>query len=338
MNPLVEELFHQVADLPAAARTRYFAEHHVDEETRREVEALLAFEPDASAWLVHDISVAARRALPQIEAGSGRCGPHRLLSVIGRGGMGAVYLAERADGEVDQRVAIKLLPPGAGDLQRERFLQERQILATVTHPNIARLIDAGHFDHGQPFLAMEYIDGQPIDTFAATLTLRQTIALFLKVCAAVAYLHRHLIVHRDLKPANILVTADGEPKLLDFGIAKLLEPAAVSAVTNLPMLTPAYASPEQLTGGQLSTATDIYSLGALLYRLLTGKATHDVSDQSQDAFVLAVATREPTRPSRWASELKGDLESIVLKALRHDPLERYPTAESFADDLQAFLD
>ena len=338
MNALVEELFHQVADLPLAERTQYFSERGIDEDTRREVEALLAFEPDANAFLLHDISVAASRALPQIEARARRCGPYRLLSVLGRGGMGAVYLAERADGEINQRVAIKLLPPGAGDPQRERFLQERQILATVTHPNIARLIDAGHLDHGQPFLAMEYVDGKPIDRFAAGLSLQRKIALFLKVCAAVAYLHRHLVVHRDLKPGNILVTAEGEPKLLDFGIAKLLDVSIDTTVTSMRMLTPAYASPEQMTGGKLSTASDIYSLGALLYRLLTGKATHDVDGHSADAIAVAVMTADVTRPSNWAPELKGDLDSILLNALRRDPHERYATVEHFAEDLTAFLE
>jgi len=338
MNALVEQLFHQVVDLPVAARARYFADHAIDEETRREVEALLAFEPDAGAFLVRGISVAATRALSQAESTDRRCGPYQLLTLIGRGGMGAVYLAERVDGEVVQRVAVKLLPPGAGDAQHGRFLLERQILATITHPNIARLLDAGHLDHGQPFLAMEYVDGQPIDVFAEGLDLRRTVALFLKVCGAVAYLHRHLVVHRDLKPSNILVTSDGEPKLLDFGIAKLLDVATDSTMTSMRMLTPAYASPEQVAGGKLSTATDIYSLGALLYRLLTGKETHQSTGHSAEAIASAIVARDATRPSKWAPQLKGDLDCILLKALRRDPHERYETVEHFAEDLEAFLD
>jgi tetratricopeptide (TPR) repeat protein/predicted Ser/Thr protein kinase len=338
MNARVQELFHELADLPAEARTRYFAEHEVDEETRNEVEELLAYDSGASAFLVDGVTLAASRALPQLEERGRRCGPYRLLDVIGRGGMGAVYLAERVDGEVTQRLAVKLLPAGAGDAQRERFLQERQIFASLAHPNIARMLDAGHVDGGQPFLAMEYVDGKPIDMFADGLSVRQKVALFVKVCAAVAYLHRNLVVHRDLKPSNILVTAEGEPKLLDFGIAKILDVATDSTMTSMRMLTPDYASPEQVTGGRMTTATDIYSLGAVLYRLLTGKPAHEFDQQSPEAIAQTVTTREVTRPARWVAELKGDLESILLRALRKDPRERYATVEQFAEDLQAFLE
>jgi serine/threonine-protein kinase len=159
MNARLEELFNEIADLSPEARAQYFAEHDVDEDIRREVEGLLAFDSGASSFLLRDISIAASRALPQLEAKGWRCGPYRLLDLIGRGGMGAVYLAERADGEVTQQLAVKLLPAGAGDAHRERFLQERQILAALAHPNIARMLDAGHLDNGQPFLAMEYVDG-----------------------------------------------------------------------------------------------------------------------------------------------------------------------------------
>ncbi len=337
MNARLEELSHQVADLAPEARARYFAEAQVDEETRREVESLLAFESGASERLMRDIGAAAGRALPQVEPVGLQCGPYRLRSVIGRGGMGIVYLAERVDGEVAQRVAVKLLPLGAGDPLRERFLQERQILASLTHPNIARMLDAGHIDNGQPFLAMEYVEGQPIDVFAAGLPLRQKIELFLKVCAAAAYMHRNLIVHRDFKPSNILVTAEGEPKLLDFGIAKLLDLSTDSTITNLRVMTPDYASPEQVTGKGLSTATDIYSLGAVLYRLLTGKPAHEFESQSPEVIAAVITSRDVTRPSRWAPELKGDLDIILMKALRKDPQERYGTVEHFAEDLARYL-
>ncbi len=338
MNGRVEELFHRVADLPAETRTHFFEEHDVDEETRREVEALLAYEPGASAFLLREVGVAAGRALPLIEASGYRCGPYRLLKVIGRGGMGAVYLAERDDGEINQRVAVKLLPPGSGEPERERFLQERQILATLTHPNIARLLDAGHLEHGQPFLVMEYVDGKAIDVFAAGLSLRRKIELFRKVCAAVAHLHQHLIVHRDLKPSNIIVNADGEPKLLDFGIAKLLDLTTDRTMTGMRMLTPAYASPEQLTGERLTTTTDIYSLGAVLYLLLTGKPAHDFDGRAPQEMPSVVIARDVTPPSKWAPDLKGDLEVILLKALRKDPQERYATVEQFAEDLEAFVE
>src|SRR5579863_6707700 len=337
MNTRVQELFHEVADLPPADRARYFGERQVDEETRQEVESLLAFD-SASSSLDQAVSIVASRALPQLEGKGWRAGPSRLLDVSGRGGMGAVYLAERADGEVTQRLAVKLLPPGAGDPLRERFLQERQILASLAHPNIARMLDAGHLASGQPFLAMEYVAGKPIDAFAEGLNLRQKVALFLKVCAATAYLHRNLIVHRDLKPSNILVTSEGEPKLLDFGIAKILDVATDVTVTGMRMLTPDYASPEQVMGGRVTTATDIYSLGAVLYLLLTGKRAHEFEGHSAEAIARTVTSREVTRPSHWAPALKGDLESILFKALRKDPQERYGTVEQFADDLAAFLE
>jgi eukaryotic-like serine/threonine-protein kinase len=197
MNARIEELFHSVADLTADSRTKYFAEHAVDQATRQEVETLLAFDSGAISFLERDISIAASLALPQLDPSGWLCGPYRLLEVIGRGGMGAVYLAERADGEVTQQVAVKLLPPGAGAMQRERFLQERQILASLAHPNIARMLGAGHVENGQPFLAMEFVEGKPIDIFSAGLSIRQKVSLFLKVCAAVSYLHRNLIVHRE---------------------------------------------------------------------------------------------------------------------------------------------
>ena len=337
MKARVEELFHEVADLTPDARARYFAEHDVDEDTRTEVDALLAFDSDASGLLQRDIGQAANRALAQLEPTGSRCGPYRLLDRIGRGGMGTVYLAERIDGELVQRVAVKLVQPGAADFQRERFLQERQILASLEHPNIARLLDAGHLDDGQPFLVMEHVHGRPIDVYAAGLGVRQKIALFVKVCAAVGYLHRNLVIHRDLKPNNILVTSDGEPKLLDFGIAKILDLSTGSTVTILRMMTPDYASPEQVMGGKMSTATDIYSLGALLYHLLAGKPPHEFKESTPEEISSTIATRPVARPSRWVPALKGDIELILMKALRKDPLERYTSVEQFAEDLEAFL-
>ena len=337
MNARVEALFHQLVDLPPEAQDARLSAPDIDDDTRREVESLLANERGATAASC----TRRRRRQPDVDNAGGQrplvC-PYRLLKIIGLGGMGAVYLAERADGEVQQRVAVKLLPPGAGLAQRERFLQERQILATVTHPNVARLVDAGHWEHGQPYLAMEYVDGQSIELFTAKLDLAETIRLFVKVCAAVAYLHRQLIVHRDLKPSNILVTADGEPKVLDFGIAKLLDLDAHVTMTRMRVLTPAYASPEQIAGRRLSTASDIYSLGALLYRLITGRSTHADAGDSAEEVVAAVSSRDAVPPSRWTPACSGDLDCILLKALKRDPQERYETVEQFMDDLRAFLD
>jgi serine/threonine protein kinase len=335
MNARVEELFHELADLSAAVRARYFAQHGVDAVTREEVEALLTFDLCASVYLWRDIGIAVARAFPHLEASGQRCGPYKLLEVIGRGGMGTVYLAESDDGE---RVAVKLLSLGAGDFQRDLFLRERQILAALSHPNIARMLDAGHLDNGEPYLVMEYIDGKTIDVFTVDLSIEEKVALFLKICDAAAYLHRNLVVHRDLKPSNILVTADGEPKLLDFGIAKMLDLTTNSATSSWCMLTPDYASPEQVRGWGVRTATDIYSLGVVLYRLLTGRPAQEFPDRSPETIAQVVINREVTPPSKWKPELKGDLEFILLKALRKDPRARYVTAEQFSEDLRAFLE
>lgn len=309
MKAEVRDLFHRLADLPPEARARFWEQHPVDPETRREAEALLAFDSGDSAPLLREIEAVAGMALRSGSAEGARCGPFRLLHVLGRGGMGVVHLAERVDGEVVQRAAVKLLRPGLAGFGRDRFLQERQILAALSHPYIARLLDAGHDSDGQPFMAMEYVEGKPIDQFAETLGLREKLGLYRKVCAAVSYLHRNLVVHRDLKPSNILVTAEGEPKLLDFGIAKMLDWGANPTVTDVRMLTPAFASPEQLAGAPIGIASDIYSLGAVLRVLLESCAPLD-----------------------------RDLEVILQKAMRQEPHERYETVDQFSGDLAAFLE
>ena len=294
---------------------------------------------DSQATLEMDAGQIAR-IMP---AGSGRnhmlCGPYRLGRLLGRGGMGTVYLAERVDGEITQRVAVKLLRPGADDPpMRQRFLAERQILATLSHPNIARLLDAGHRADGQPYLVMEYVEGEAIDVFSAGFGIRQKIALFLKVCAAVGYLHRNLVVHRDLKPLNILVTDEGEPKLLDFGIAKMLDLTCDCTMTGTRILTPDYASPEQVAGGPVTTATDIYSLGAVLYKLLTGELPHRFEDESAGAIASAISAGRITPPSKLTPAVKGDLEMILMKSLRVEPGERYAAVEHLADDLENYLE
>ena len=320
-------------------RARYFAENDIDANTRREVEELAKFDTCFTTVLAEDIGEVARGVLAREEPESLACGPYHLGRLLGRGGMGTVYSAERVDGEVTQRVAVKLLRPGADDRQlRHRFLAERQILATLSHPNIARLLDAGHRQDGQPYLVMEYVEGKAIDVFAAGLSTRRKIALFLKVCAAVSYLHRNLVVHRDLKPANILVTNEGEPKLLDFGIAKIVDLTSDATVTNVRMLTPDYASPEQVGDGVITTATDIYSLGAVLYKLLTDKSPrHSVAD-SPAAMASAISSGRITPPSKWAPNLKGDLEAVLLKAMRKEPQERYGSVDALAEDLRACLE
>jgi eukaryotic-like serine/threonine-protein kinase len=333
----VEETFNRVADLPREARSLYFTEQDIEPSIRNEVEALVAFDSGLHISLDGNISLVAERVLAQFGSKDMHCGPYQLASLLGHGGMGSVYLAERVDGEVMQRVAVKLLRRGAEEpLARRRFLSERQILATLSHPNIARLLDAGHRDDGQPYLVMEYVEGKDIESYASEVSLRQKIVLIQKVCAAVAYLHRNLVVHRDLKPANILVNTEGEPKLVDFGIAKMLDVATDSTATSMRMLTPDYASPEQVAGGAITTASDIYSLGAVLYKLVTRASPHRMEGDSA-ATALARSNGRITLPSKLAPELKGDLDLILMKALRREPQERYTSIEHFAEDLENYL-
>jgi tRNA A-37 threonylcarbamoyl transferase component Bud32/tetratricopeptide (TPR) repeat protein len=339
MRTRIEELFHEVADLSEEARRRLFAERDIDVNTRKEVEALLEFDSTATSSIDSDIGQVAQGALARFDPRYNQCGPYRLGELLGRGGMGTVHLAERVDGEVTQRVAVKLLRPGAdGPAVRQRFLSERQILATLSHANIARLLDAGHQEDGQPYLVMEYVEGKAIDAYCNGLGIREKIILFLEVCAAAAYLHRNLVVHRDLKPPNILVTEDGEPKLLDFGIAKILDLTTDATVTGMRMLTPDYASPEQASGLPVTTATDIYSLGAVLYKLLTGVTPHQFQCNSIGEMASAISAGRITPPGRITTASKGDLEIIVMKALRTEPQERYATVEQFSEDLESYLE
>ena len=279
-------------------------------------------------------------------------GRFKIVSQIAHGGMGDVYLAERDD--FQQRVALKLIRDGFDSLEiLRRFRIERDVLASLNHPNIARLLDGGTTDDGQPFLAIEYVEGERIDDYCDSheLDLNERLLLFRKVCAAVAYAHQNLTVHRDLKPSNILVTPDGEPKLLDFGIAKLLAGVAATDETATAdrLLTPEYASPEQLRGEKISTASDVYSLGVLLFELLTGRRPFELKDRSAFEIVDAVCNTEPPAPSSRSSEakgshsvpaayLKGDLDKIVLTALRKDPKLRYSSVEQLSEDIRRHLD
>ena len=338
MHTRIAEVFHQVVDLSPEARSDYFARHAVDDVTRRDVEALLAFDRSSSTMVDRQICEAAEIALARFEGSGLRCGAYVLGKSIGRGGMGAVYAAERADGETVHRAAVKLPRPGMDDpLLQLRFLTEREILAGLSHPNIARLLDAGHRDDGRPYLVMEYVEGQPIDAYTSTFDIRAKIEVFLKVCSAVAYLHRNFVVHRDLKPANILVTSDGEPKLLDFGIAKMLDRPVDSVVTAMRILTPEYASPEQIAGGAVNTATDIYSSAAVLYRLLTGRPPHRAGRKARERTTSPFSRGDVRAPAEIEPALKGDLEIILLKALKKEPAERYGTIEQFSEDLENYL-
>ena len=341
LNKEVGLLFDTVVDLPPAAREAYYRQHGVSEQLRTEVESLLSFDRDSEAVLAGVVAAGASHAASIFQSvlWSARCGPFELKRLLGQGGTGNVWLAERVDGEVEQVVAVKLLQ---GHLQfpriHERFIQERRILASLSHPNIARLLDAGRSADGQPYLAMEYVEGQTIDAYCKSLELQQTLRVFLKVCSAVSYAHGMLVVHRDLKPSNILVTREGEPKLLDFGIAKLITADAERTETLGRLLSPDYASPEQVKGDDTGTATDVYSLGAVLYQLLVGRSPHEFGDRSATGICAVICEREVTRPSSLNRALIGDLDSILLKALRKEPHERYGSVEKLAEDIAAYLD
>jgi serine/threonine-protein kinase len=344
----IEALFEEVAVLPAAEQARRLAELcGGDEALRSEVESLLAADAGAGDFLercpvLEDVALA-----PPSVVGR-RLGPWRVDSKLGEGGMAAVYLGVRDDGEFRQQVAIKIFLDGTdrADLV-ERFRAERQILASLDHPNIARLLDGGTTLDGLPYLVMEHIDGIPIDRFCGerNLGIDARIDLFRQVCAAVQYAHQNLVVHRDIKPSNILVTPDGRPHLLDFGIAKLLEGSALPGLltaTGQHLMTPHYASPEQVQGSPVTTASDVYSLGVLLYVLLTGFLPYRVDTDRIGAVEQAVLEQEPERPSmactagdrRLARRLAGDLDNIVLMALRKEPQRRYPTVADLAEDLR----
>jgi len=279
--------------------------------------------------------------------GPRRVDRYTLDQLLGRGGMGAVYLAHRVDGQFEQQVAIKVIDlPLATDLFRERFLQERQILAGLVHPYIAHLLDGGITDAGEPFLAMEYVDGVSITQYCDehNLAIAQRLRLFQHVCSAVQFAHQNLVVHRDLKPDNILVVKDGTPRLLDFGTAKLLatvEGGDVAEWTRqgLQAFTPQYASPEQVLGEPISTATDIYSLGVLLYLLVAGVPPYELHEFSTAEMLRVICSESPARPSIRAEgkRLDSDIDAIVMKALRKEPAQRYATVDLLSTDIQAYL-
>ena len=283
--------------------------------------------------------------------GGERVGAYVIVRELGRGGMGTVFLAERADGQFEKQVAIKILNRGADTAEiLHRFRAERQILARLDHPNIARLLDAGTTDDGLPYFIMDYIVGAPVTRFAVAqkLSTRQRLELFLKICDAVEFAHRNLVVHRDIKPSNILANAEGEPKLLDFGIAKLLakdEDAAQLTTEAQQHLTPICASPEQAKGDPITVATDIYSLGALLYEMLSDQKPHRFSTArpTREELALVVGEQVPPPPSAVASDaetarlLRGDLDAIVLFAMRKEPEMRYATVADLAADIRRHL-
>jgi tetratricopeptide (TPR) repeat protein len=348
-------------DQPEADRAGFVvAACRGDEPLRHEVEGLLRF-TDAASGLYETPALAIPGAATAVDEAArarpahfdARVGPYHIARLLGHGGMGSVYLANRADGEFEHRVAIKFVNGTPSEPMLHRFRDERRILATLQHPNIAALLDGGTTEDGLPYVTMEYVAGVPIDEFCDShdLGVRDRVRLFRKVCEAVQYAHQRLVVHRDIKAGNILVTPDGTPKLLDFGIAKIVDPGlppGAQTATVVRALTPESASPEQVRGDLITIAADVYALGVLLYRLLAGRGPYGAEPLSDTALVRAICEEMPERPSavrqrapgagRPSDAIERDLDLIVLKALRKEPDRRYSSVEQFADDLERYLD
>ncbi len=353
----LEALFYEALDIDPAARSEFLDRACTgDADLRREVEKLLRASEETVGFLHQPVREAARDIVSESGDASGlRIGAYRLIRTLGEGGMGRVYLAARADDQYQQNVAIKVMRSSVGRSpgMLMRFRAERQILANLNHPNIARLLDGGLTPDGLPYLVIEYVDGAPLDDYCgrANLSIDARLRLFRTICSAVEYAHGNLVVHRDIKPANILVASDGTPKLLDFGIAKLLDPSTESgdgpSVTRSTerLMTPEYASPEQICGQAVTTATDVYSLGTVLYELLTGRSPFRLTKSSPLETVRAICEDEPKRPSSVVDgrpaesrKLKGDLDNIVLKAMRKEPARRYASVAQFSEDVRRFLE
>jgi len=337
----MEELFHQVQSLPADEQQEFLDSCCIDDaELKADVESLLAAAEDEGSSTEPRVPPAekADRWLGRV------LGNYRIDSLLGRGGMGAVYLASRNGGEIAQQVAIKVMGSRlVSTLMSERFKSERQVLASLNHPNIARLLDGGISDSGELYLVMEFVDGPRLDHYVEQRkpALPELLALFLQVCAAVDYAHRNLVVHRDLKPGNILMTSDGQAKLLDFGTATLVNPKSAEDRSRFTQMgfracTPEYASPEQLAGGVASAASDVYSLGVILYQLITARTPYDLPADGQ--LFDRVRNKPPRAPSQIRRGVGADLDAVVLKALMADPEERYPSVAMFAGDLRRVLE
>ncbi|HYW72324.1 MAG TPA: serine/threonine-protein kinase, partial [Pyrinomonadaceae bacterium] len=377
---MTPERYRQVKHLLAAAaecdtgeRGSFLVEAcHGDEALRLEVESLLQHAEPASQFFAESAFAVATRVLTEPDSAVGRrIGPYRIKKEIGRGGMGVVYLASRDDEQYQKDVAIKIIKRGMdSEAVVRRFLNERQILAQLEHANIARLIDGGTTGDGVPYFVLEYVDGTPIDEYceAHNLSTAARLHLFLEVCSAVQFAHQNLVIHRDIKPGNVLVTTAATPKLLDFGIAKVLHPDASSpeqTMTALRVMTPDYASPEQVRGETITTSSDVYSLGVVLYELLTGARPYRIQSKTPEAIARVISLEEPVRPSAAVrtpgaglpasvgnhekgkagtlnaahrQSLRGDLDNIVLMAMRKEPARRYQSVAQFAEDVRRHLD
>lgn len=353
----IEEIFRATIDRPEPERDAYLTRVcDGDEDLRREVRSLLT--RDTAEDFIRDPIASAALAFTaksKDHLTGERIGPYRVTQLIGRGGMGDVYEADRDDEHFQQQVAIKIIKRGMDmDFVRDRFLRERQILASLDHPHIARLFDGGATQDGLPYFVMEFVAGDPITTYCRRhqLSVNKKLKLFLKICSAVQHAHQNLVVHRDLKPSNILITEDGAPKLLDFGIAKLLSPDVSQAHTRtetaLRLMTPEYASPEQARGQAVATTTDVYSLGVVLYELLTGRRPQEFKTYSPAEIERAIWETEIEEPSkavgrmtgadaRLSRQLAGDLDNILLMAMRKEPERRYQSVEQFSEDIRRHL-
>jgi serine/threonine protein kinase len=331
-----------------------------DEGLLEEVESLLAHEDELDGFIEEPVVAVVSRGLSELETleSGERVGPYRLARLLGKGGMGVVYLATRAE-DFEQRVALKLLNPGPAPPEAiRRFESERQILARLEHRNIARLLDGGTSASGVPYFAMEVVEGLPLDRYCdeKKLSIRQRLGLVLDICSALQLAHQSLVIHRDLKSGNILVGADGVPKLLDFGIAKLLQPdGAAAALTTDQIFTLHYASPEQVKAEPIGTTSDVYSLGVVTYLLLTGQLPGDLESRGHFEMLRVICDEDPEPASlaagkngepghgrgegkAWRAELSGDLDAILAKALRKEPAHRYASADKLAEDLRRYLE
>ena len=373
----MKDVLDKALDLEPSEQSSYLDQTCAgDPELRSEVESLLhSHQRAGTGFLAHpaiDLVEQPPAAEPRGSRVGSRAGVYEIVEEIAHGGMGEVYRARRVDGHYEKEVAVKLVRMGLdSSLLLERFRQERQILASLDHPYIARLLDGGTTAEGVPYLVMELISGVPIDEYcdARHLSITGRLQLFRQVCSAVQYAHQRLVIHRDLKPSNILVTESGEPKLLDFGIARILQPATEQVTTIMQAMTPEYASPEQIRGEPMTTATDVYSLGVVLYRLLTGSSPYPAKTRAWHELTRLICETDPARPSSAVSQtqtrreaeadgmtpdrlsrlressaaklkrrLTGDLDNIVLKALRKEPQRRYTSVEQLAEDVRRHLE
>src|SRR5438552_15770019 len=356
---LVAELSKRAVDCPAEQRSGFLDEAcEEDVELRREVESLLKFNEDGDQFLEEPaIDIAVESLLQTSLKPDQRIGNYKVGSHIGSGGMGEVYLAH--DEKLNRQVALKLVRFGIGADETERhFRREAQILASLNHPNIAHLYGAEITPEGFSFLVMEYIEGVRIDNYCDDnhLSISDRLEMFRRVCGAIHYAHQRLIIHRDIKPANILITKEGAPKLLDFGIAKLLDPEASMAgeqtVTFAAAMTPEYASPEQVRGETMTTASDVYSLGVILYELLTGQRPYRIKGRNPAEIARAITEQQPARPSTAIARssgssksqgpnpktLRGDLDNIELNAMPKESQRRYASVAEFSDDIRRHLE